>query len=112
MCVYIDICMCTYVCIHVYTYITHLQASVITKLASKVDSLAVLIHKSSRAGTRQALAHKLAQIQALPIYSETEEVAKILTEMLSDIAGQVCVCARACVRACVCACVRARCVRC
>ena len=32
---------------------------------------------------------KLAQIQQLPVYSETEEVAKILKEMLDDLATRL-----------------------
>ena len=32
---------------------------------------------------------KLAQIQQMPVYSETEEVAKILKEMLGDLATRL-----------------------
>ena len=32
---------------------------------------------------------KLAQIQTLPVYSETEEVAKILKEMLADLSTRL-----------------------
>ena len=36
-----------------------------------------------------AATQKLAQIQSLPVYSETEEVAKILKEMLSDLSTRL-----------------------
>jgi hypothetical protein len=52
---------------------------------AKVKKLQKLVLKTKLPGATQ----KLAQIQALPIYSETEEVAKILKEMLSDLATRL-----------------------
>ena len=51
-------------------------------LKAKVAELQALVLKSNN----QAQMQKLAQIQQLPVYSETEEVAKILKEMLDDLA--------------------------
>jgi len=54
-------------------------------LEAKVKKLQKLVLKTKLPGSTQ----KLAQIQTLPIYSETEEVAKILKEMLSDLATRL-----------------------
>merc|ERR1711939_266491 len=48
------------------------------ELEEKVARLQKLVLKTQIPGATQ----KLAQIQQLPVYSETEEVAKILKEML------------------------------
>ena len=50
-------------------------------LQAKVNKLKQLVLKTKLPGATQ----KLAQIEQLPVYSETEEVAKILKEMLSDL---------------------------
>jgi len=55
------------------------------KLADKMRALKQLARKTKLPGTVQ----KLAQIEALPIYSETEEVAKILKEILADLATRL-----------------------
>ena len=54
-------------------------------LKAKVAELQALVLKSNN----QAQMQKLAQIQQLPVYSETEEVAKILKEMLDDLATRL-----------------------
>jgi len=56
-----------------------------SELKAKVDQLQKLVLKSQNPGQLQ----KLAQIQQLPVYSETEEVAKILKEMLDDLATRL-----------------------
>ena len=54
-------------------------------LEQKVKKLQALVLKTKIPGATQ----KLAQIQTLPIYSETEEVAKILKEMLADLSTRL-----------------------
>merc|ERR1719409_2345085 len=54
-------------------------------LKQKVAELQKLVLKSQIPGHMQ----KLAQIEQLPVYSETEEVAKILKEMLDDLATRL-----------------------
>merc|ERR1711918_306741 len=52
---------------------------------AKLGKLQELVLKTNLPGATQ----KLAQIQQLPVYSETEEVAKILMEMLDDLATRL-----------------------
>jgi hypothetical protein len=54
-------------------------------LQAKVNKLKQLVLKTKLPGATQ----KLAQIEQLPVYSETEEVAKILKEMLSDLSTRL-----------------------
>merc|ERR1712205_87431 len=54
-------------------------------LQEKVNKLKQLVLKTKLPGATQ----KLAQLQKLPVYSETEEVAKILKEMLSDLSTRL-----------------------
>jgi len=54
-------------------------------LQAKVNKLKQLVLKTALPGATQ----KLAQIEQLPVYSETEEVAKILKEMLSDLSTRL-----------------------
>ena len=54
-------------------------------LDAKIQKLHELVLKTQIPGATQ----KLAQIQKLPIYSETEEVVKILKEMIADIATRL-----------------------
>jgi len=61
------------------------KATTSAQLAAKVKKLQQLVLKTKLPGSTQ----KLAQIQSLPIYSETEEVAKILKEMLSDLSTRL-----------------------
>jgi len=56
-----------------------------SELAAKISKLKQLASKTQLPGTVQ----KLAMIQSLPIYSETEEVAKILKEILADLATRL-----------------------
>jgi len=56
-----------------------------SELKAKVAQLQQLVLKTQLPGSTQ----KLAQIQQLPVYSETEEVAKILKEMLDDLATRL-----------------------
>ena len=55
------------------------------ELKAKLTKLQELVLKTNLPGATQ----KLAQIQQLPVYSETEEVAKILMEMLDDLATRL-----------------------
>jgi len=66
-------------------YATQKKAINAAKLASKVQKLKALVLKTKLPGATQ----KLAQIEQLPVYSETEEVAKILKEMLDDLATRL-----------------------
>lgn len=50
-----------------------------------MNKLKQLVLKTKLPGATQ----KLAQLQKLPVYSETEEVAKILKEMLSDLSTRL-----------------------
>ena len=61
------------------------QSDAKAKLAGKMRELKALARKTKLPGT----AEKLAQIETLPIYSETEEVAKILKEILADLATRL-----------------------
>ena len=54
-------------------------------LQAKVNKLKQLVLKTKLPGATQ----KLAQIEQLPVYSEMEEVAKILKEMLSDLSTRL-----------------------
>ena len=54
-------------------------------LQAKVNKLKQLVLKTALPGATQ----KLAQIEQLPVYSETEEVAKILKEMLADLSTRL-----------------------
>ena len=56
-----------------------------SELKAKIQKLQALALKTKVPGATQ----KLAQIQSLPVYSETEEVAKILKEMLSDLSTRL-----------------------
>ena len=55
------------------------------ELKAKLTKLQELVLKTNLPGATQ----KLAQIQQLPVYSDTEEVAKILMEMLDDLATRL-----------------------
>jgi hypothetical protein len=52
---------------------------------ASIKKLQMLAQKTNLPGATS----KLAQIQQMPVYSETEEVAKILKEMLGDLATRL-----------------------
>jgi hypothetical protein len=52
---------------------------------ASIKKLQMLAQKTNLPGSTS----QLAQIQQMPVYSETEEVAKILKEMLGDLATRL-----------------------
>jgi len=66
-------------------YAEQKKAPTAAELKAKIEKLHKLVLKTKLPGQTQ----KLAQIQTLPVYSETEEVAKILKEMLADLSTRL-----------------------
>jgi len=63
------------------TGVSEVKAVKTATLKAKMAKLQSLVLKTKQPGAMQ----KLAQIQKLPVYSETEEVARVLKEMLADL---------------------------
>jgi len=67
------------------TGVSEVKAMSTAKLQASIKRLQGLVLKTKLPGATS----KLAQIQKLPVYSETEEVAKILKQMLADLATRL-----------------------
>jgi len=63
------------------TGVSEVKAVTATNLKASISKLQKLVLKTKLPGATQ----QLAQIQKLPVYSETEEVAKVLKDMLADL---------------------------
>jgi hypothetical protein len=67
------------------TGVSEVKAVSTAKLEASIKKLQMLAQKTNLPGSTS----QLAQIQQMPVYSETEEVAKILKEMLGDLATRL-----------------------
>jgi len=67
------------------TGVSEVKATTTASLKASIKRLQHLVLKTKLPGSTQ----QLAQIQKLPVYSETEEVAKVLKDMLADLSTRL-----------------------